>query len=219
MHARSGATVRVVALTYGERSESGGLYAEGVKLPLAEIKTIRHDEASQAAAILGAEIDFLDWGDLSFDRSPERIKHLATEIRAFQPDAILTHHGPDRVSLDHDLTWQLVLRAAQVAGAPGLESSPVPVRRRPLFLFEATIPLTEIEGFSPDLYVDITPVWDLKVQALRAFNRAQGFLLPWYTDVARHRAFQARGLSGRSEIEYAEAFERVWPWVGDRLPL
>lgn len=41
----------------------------------------------------------------------------------------------------------------------------------------------------------------------------------WYTDVAKLRAFQVRQLSDRSDILYAEAFERTVPWVGDRLPL
>ena len=216
---RDGAEVKVVALTYGERSESGGLYIEGAKPSLDEVKGIRCNEATRAARILGAEITFHDWGDLRFGYSPRRVKRLAEDIRAFRPDAVLTHHGPDPRSLDHDTTWRLVTRAAQVAGAPGLESDYGPTRRPPLFLFEATIPLTELEGFNPDSYVDITDVWPLKLEALKAFGRAQASLEPWYTDVAKRRGFQARGLSGRSEITYAEAFERTSPWVGRHLPL
>jgi len=121
--------------------------------------------------------------------------------------------------MDHDTTWQLVTRAAQIASAPGLESELSPTRRPALFLFEATVPLTELEGFNPDFYVDITDVWETKVAALKAFGRAQSFLVDWYTDVARQRAFQAQRLSGRAQIRYAEAFERTSPWVGSRLPM
>ncbi|GAI88403.1 unnamed protein product [marine sediment metagenome] len=106
-----------------------------------------------------------------------------------------------------------------MARAPGLESDYPRVLRLPLFLFEATIPLTDLEGFNPDFYIDITDVWEVKLEALKAFYRAQPFLESWYTNVARHRAFQARALSGHSEIEYAEAFERTRPWVGAHLPL
>lgn len=218
-HVRDGAEVQVVVLSYGERSESGGLYAGGARPSLAEVKAIRHEEATRAAGILGAGIEFLDWGDLSFDYSLERAKILADIIRAFQPDAILTHHGPDPKSVDHDTTAQLVRRAAQVAGAPGLESPYPAARHSNLFFFEATVPLTELEGFNPDFYVNITDVWEIKVRALQAYQRAQGFLLSWYTDVARLRAFQASRLSGRGDIEYAEAFERTGPWVGEHLPL
>jgi 4-oxalomesaconate hydratase len=218
-HARDGSEVRVVALTYGERSESGGLYADGAKPPLEEVKAIRREEAEHAASTLGAEIKFLDWGDLRFEYTQERALLLGEEVRAFRPDAILTHHGPDSVSVDHDTTYRLVIRAAQVAGAPGLESAHPTTRRAPVFLFEATIPLTELEGFNPDLYVDITDVWETKLAALDAFQRAQGFLVGWYTDVAKQRAFQASRLSGRHDIQYAEAFERTSPWVGPHLPV
>jgi len=218
-YARAAADVRVVALTYGERSESGGLYAETPVPTLEEIKEIRRAEATRAAEILGAQISFLDWGDLRFEYTQERARLLGEEVRAFRPDAILTHHGPDSQSVDHDTTAHLVDRAVQLAGATGLESAYPPARRAPVFYFEATVPLTELEGFNPDVYVDITDVWEVKLQALRAFERSQGFLAEWYADQARLRAFQARRLSGRSDIVYAEAFERTSPWVGDALPL
>jgi len=218
-HARNGDEVRVVALTFGERSESGGLYADGTRPTLADVKAVRREEAERAAAILGAGITFLGWEDLRFDYSQERVISLAEEIRAFRPDVILTHHGPDPCSVDHDTCSRLVMRASQIAGAAGLESAHSPARGAPVFFFEATIPLTELEGFNPDFYVNITDVWESKLAALRAFERGQGFLASWYTDQAKLRAFQARRLTGRSDILYAEAFERTSPWVGERLPL
>jgi 4-oxalomesaconate hydratase len=218
-HARAGDEVRVVALSNGERSESGGLYGGANSYSLEEIKAIRVEEGKEAAAIIGAEIRFLDWGDLSFEVSIDRIKALAHEIRDFRPDVIVTHHGPDPVSMDHDSCYKLALRAAQVAGAPGLESELAPSRRSSIFLFEATIPLTELEGFNPDIYVDITEVWDVKLEALKVFHRSQGFLEKWYTEQAKLRAFQAQRLSGNNAIQYAEAFERVQPWVGKGLPV
>ncbi|NLG28613.1 MAG: PIG-L family deacetylase [Chloroflexi bacterium] len=217
--ARAGAQVRVVALTYGERSESGGLFADGARPPLDEVRAIRHKEATRAAAILGVDIAFLDWGDLSLEPVLPRTRALSEEIRAFQPDVLLTHHGPDPNSVDHEVTWQLVRRARQLAATVGLES-PLPIAKpMPLFLFEATLPLTEVEGFAPDFYIDITSVWEQKVEALTAFARAQSFLVPWYTEAARSRGRQAATISGHSEIVYAEAFERTLPWVGDTLPL
>jgi 4-oxalomesaconate hydratase len=218
-HARAGAEVRVVALTYGERSESGSLYSEAIVPSLEQIKLIRRDEAIRAAQILGASVGFLGWGDLCFDYTQERARLLAEEIRAFRPDAILTHHGPDSQSVDHDTTAHLVDRAVQLAGTIGLESAYPPAKRAPVFYFEATVPLTELEGFNPDVYVNITEVWEVKLQALRAFERSQGFLADWYADQARLRAFQARRLCGRSDIVYAEAFVRTSPWVGEALPL
>jgi 4-oxalomesaconate hydratase len=218
-YARQGAQIKVVALTYGERSESGGLYGGKQKYSLEEIRAIRLEEGTQAAAILGAEFVCLDWGDVRFEYTQERALALAEEIRAFRPDVILTHHGPDACSVDHDTCWHLVTRAAQLAGTVGLESAYPAAPHATLFLFEATIPLTEVEGFRPDFYVNITDVWETKLAALHALARAQGVLADWYTEQAKQRAFQAQRISGRKDILYAEAFERVLPWVGDGLPL
>lgn len=217
-HVRDGDEARVIALTYGERSESGGLYAGGAHPSFDEVKAIRREEGLEAAGILGAEIDFWDWSDLCFEYTQERAIAIAQEIRRYRPDVLLTHHGPDPVSVDHDSTYRLAMRAAQIAGAPGLESENPPARRPEVFLFEATIPLTEAEGFAPELYVDITDVWDTKLRALKAFHRAQGVLESWYTDRAKLRAFQA-GRLGLADCQYAEAFERTTPWVGSHLPV
>jgi 4-oxalomesaconate hydratase len=217
-YAREGADVRVLCLSYGERSESGGLYSGGATPALEEVKTIRRGDAERAAGILGVEPVFLDWGDLLFEYTQERALVLADELRAHAPDLVLTHHGPDPKSVDHDSTWQLVRRALQIAGAPGLESRHPTLRGAELFLFEATVPLTELEGFAPDVYVDISDTFETKMAALREFGPAQGFLVQWYTDVALRRAFQAQRLSGDAGIVYAEAFERTAPWVGRRLP-
>jgi 4-oxalomesaconate hydratase len=162
---------------------------------------------------------YLGWDDLLFDYTQHNVARLAEEIRAYQPDVILTHHGPDALSVDHDTTARLVTRAAQVAGAPGLESALAPSRGVPVFFFEATLPLTELEGFNPDFYVNITPVWEKKIAALQCFAPSQPELVAWYTEQAKLRAFQARRLTGRKDILYAEAFERTRPWVGEGLPL
>lgn len=217
-HVRDGDEARVIALTYGERSESGGLYEGGAHPALEEVKAVRREEGLEAAGILGAEIDFWDWSDLRFEYTQERALLIAEEIRRYRPDVLLTHHGPDPVSVDHDSAYRLATRAAQLAGAPGLESAHAATRRPAVFLFEATIPLTELEGFNPDLYVDITDVWETKLRALQTFHRAQPFLESWYTDRARLRGFQAQRF-GLGDCVYAEAFERTTPWVGSHLPV
>lgn len=216
---RQGGDVRVVALANGERSESGGLYKAEATPSLPEIAAIRKEEASGAATVLGAEIRFLNWDDLGFEFTAERAGVLAQEIREYQPNTIMTHHGPDPLSMDHDTSWKLVLRAYQIARTPGFESGHPVAHRASLFLFEATVPNSEIEGFVPNLYVDITDVWDIKIEALQKLTGGQPFLPDWYTQVALRRAHQASSFSGNSDIKYAEAFERITPWVGDRLPI
>jgi 4-oxalomesaconate hydratase len=57
-----GGKALVVALSYGERGESGELWKEPGQT-LERVKAIRQEEASRAAAILGAEFVPLDLGD------------------------------------------------------------------------------------------------------------------------------------------------------------
>ena len=54
-----GGSALVVSLSFGERGESGELWKEPGQT-LENVKEIRRGEAEAAAAILGAEIRFLD---------------------------------------------------------------------------------------------------------------------------------------------------------------
>ena len=46
---------------------------------------------------------------------------------------------------------------------------------------------------------------------------AQSYLKQYYSERAGHRANHARRISGRSDIRYAEAFQREIPVVVDAL--
>ena len=51
-----------IALSYGERGESGELWKEPDQT-VERVKEIRHEEAERAAAVLGADFRCLDLGD------------------------------------------------------------------------------------------------------------------------------------------------------------
>ena len=70
--------------------------------------------------------------------------------------------------------------------------------------------------FKPQVLLDITPVFDLKRQAMESME-AQQHLWEYCTDLARRRGVQAVRNSGRQEIKYAEAFQRVYPQVTSEL--
>src|ERR1700733_1803311 len=72
--ASRGAPVTVLCLSFGERGESARAWREGKQLE--EIKAIRRDEASRAADVLGAKIEFLDAGDYPLRESPELIDDI-----------------------------------------------------------------------------------------------------------------------------------------------
>ena len=58
----AGGEARVIALSYGERGESGELWKEPGQT-IERVKEIRHEEAARAAAVLGADFRCLDLGD------------------------------------------------------------------------------------------------------------------------------------------------------------
>ena len=59
-------------------------------------------------------------------------------------------------------------------------------------------------------------MWDKKLAAMEAMG-AQGYLRQYYAGRAEERANQARRISGRGDVRYAEAFQRGLPIVVDAL--
>lgn len=216
LYARRGAAVHVVDLTYGERGESEDYWARPAEKSLEEAKQVRAAEAQEAAAILGATIEFLDWGDYPLLVGVERLEALARLIRARRPDIVLTHWKHDPFNMDHEVTAAAVLRAVGMAAVPGFapESERIPWPQ--VYAFEPTVPRDDATGFVPDHYVDIGEVFEIKLEALAAL-RSQTKLVRFYTQWAEYRGFQA-GQSARRAVRYAEAFERYTATVSDRLP-
>ena len=106
------------------------------------------------------------------------------------------------------------MQARQLASGAGVASAFKTIAPPELLLFEPHQP--ELCGFVPTTFLDITPVWEKKVAAMEAMG-AQGYLRQYYSERAEHRANHARRISGRSDIRYAEAFQREIPVVVDAL--
>jgi 4-oxalomesaconate hydratase len=106
------------------------------------------------------------------------------------------------------------MNARVYAQAAGYPSEAKKLGAPPVFLFEPH--QTEMCEFKPQVLLDITPVFDLKRRAMECMV-AQEHLWEYYTDVAKRRGTQAVRNSGRREIKYAEAYQRVYPQVTDQL--
>ena len=204
-----GGVARVIALSYGERGESGELWKEPGQT-VERVKEIRHAEAERAAAALGAEFRCLDLGDYPLEIDAAGLERIADEIREFAPDVLVTHTTIDPFNPDHGVAGVAVERARSLAAGAGVPSAFATVTPPELFLFEPHQP--ELCGFVPTTFVDITAVHDRKVAAM-AEMKAQGYLQTYYTERAAHRGNHARRASGRGEIRQAEAFQRVIPQV------
>jgi 4-oxalomesaconate hydratase len=215
LYAERGYKVRILCLSYGERGESERLW----KIPgmtVERVKEDRHSESSRAAEILGAEIRFFDMSDYPIVPTDEKIVELVNEFRLNKPEIVLTHSLEDPYNPDHPMASDLTMKAriyAQASGYPaqgkGRQDDAPPV-----FLFEPHQP--EQCNFKPQVLLDITPVWEKKLQAMQSMA-AQEHLVNYYTDLGKRRGVQAVRNSGRREIKFAEAYQRFYPQVTDTL--
>jgi 4-oxalomesaconate hydratase len=214
--AARGDRVTVACLTYGERGESASAWRAGKTLE--EIKALRRAEAENAAAALGAEIEFLDAGDYPLRESDELVDRIVGVYRRVNPSVVLTHPLADPYNQDHPAAAQMALRARVLAQAIGYPAPGEPIGAPPVFLFEPHQP--EMCGFKPEVLLDITSVSEAKRKAM-ACMAAQQHLWEYYTDLAKRRGTQLRRNAGPNlglpQSTLAEAYMRVFPQVTDRL--
>jgi len=211
-----GERVVIACLSFGERGESASLWRKGWSLE--EVKAHRRAEAERAAAVLGAELRCYDAGDYPLEETPPLRQTLIDLYREVQPAVVLTHAPADPYNHDHAVAHAIATRARVLAQAPGVPGPGEVIGAPPVFCFEPHQP--EQCGFRPDVLLDITPVWERKVEAM-AILGAQRHLVSYYTELGRRRGTQAARNSGPnlglpSEV-YAEAYQRVFPQVTQEL--
>lgn len=216
LYAARGHRVELVCLSYGERGESARLWRKG--LDLDEVKQARHEEAAAAAEVLGANLRAFDVGDYPLVETPELLDRLVAVYREVRPDVVVTHPADDPWNFDHAVAHRLAHRARIVAQAAGHDPGTDVIGAPPVFMFEPH--QTEYSGFMPDVLLDITEVWDRKLEAMRRMQ-GQEHLWDYYTDVARRRGVQARRNSGPNiglkTDTMGEAYQRLYPQVATDL--
>ncbi len=217
LHAEKGYAVTVACLSFGERGESARLWKEGKSLD--EVKAIRRGEAEAAADALGvSRLECFDLGDYPLDVSKEDKFRLVDLIREVQPDFMMSHSRYDPYNTDHMSMTQIALECRMVAQAWGHNPGEKVLGAPQLYLFEPH--QTEQMGWKPDVFLDITPVWDKKRAAMEEM-KGQVHLWDYYTRVAEQRANHFKrnsgGQAGGRDCKYAEGFESVFPRTVDEL--
>ncbi|WP_285773619.1 PIG-L deacetylase family protein [Microtetraspora sp. NBRC 13810] len=211
--ARRGGSVHVLCLSFGERGESQGLWQrEGMTLE--RVKEARRAEASAAAGVLGASIEFLDLGDYPLRVDEAAVDRIAGVMRARRPDVLLTHVADDPYNRDHNQAHETTLLTRMIAQAHGHDPATRPLGAAQVLQFEPHQP--EVCGFVPDLLLDVTPVFDVKAEAMSRMT-AQEHLVRYYTDLGLRRGVQAVRNGAPKTVTHAEAYQRTFPTVGDEL--
>ena len=189
-HARAGAAVKVIWLTHGEKDESGLLYKNNPDISVEEVRQAREREAFASIEVMGLEGRMLGYGDNPLRMTPERLEELAAEIGDFKPDVLLTHWREEHTYPTHVMTADAAIRATMmVKGTNDIR------------FFEPSIGAATRVGYFPDHYVDITEVFEQKIEALKKLE-TQPHLVELYTTCNRWRGIE-------SGCQYAEGFVRV----------
>jgi 4-oxalomesaconate hydratase len=168
--------------------------------------------------VLGADLIAFDADDYPLVETPELRDRLVGVYREVRPAVVLTHTEHDPWNRDHETAHSIATQARIIAQAAGHDPSTAVIGAPPVFLFEPH--QTEYSGFMPDVLLDITEVWDRKVEAMHCME-GQQHLWDYYTDVAIRRGVQAKRNSGPNlglvTDAKAEAFQRVYPQVAREL--
>jgi LmbE family N-acetylglucosaminyl deacetylase len=127
-----------------------------------QVAALRRAEAQASADVIGAQLIWLAIpdGGLMVDESSRH--KLIEAIRATSADVIITH-PPDDYHPDHNATSRLVMDAAQVARTSNYRSTLPPIRKPvPVAFMDSELGI----NFLPEDYVDISDVWEVKVEML-----------------------------------------------------
>jgi 4-oxalomesaconate hydratase len=218
LHQQKGYEVTIVCLSYGERGESAKLWKqEGMTLE--KVKAARRVEAEAAAAALDAhEITFLDAGDYPLALDHDKKFELVDIIRAVQPTFMLSHSTYDPYNTDHMYATQVAMECRMIAQAWGHNPGQKVLGAPQLYLFEPH--QTEQMGWKPDVFLDISEVWDKKWAAIECM-KGQEHLWTYYKNQGENRANHFRrnsgGQAGGRAAKYAEGFQSIYPRTVDEL--
>jgi bacillithiol biosynthesis deacetylase BshB1 len=160
-HAAMGLRFGLLDLSAGELGTRGS----------AETRAV---EAARAAAILGAAFrETLDIPDGYFIHEPEQWLKIVRVIRDCQPDIVLCN-APDDRHPDHGRAAKMTLDACFYAGLDKISTTDRDGYLQAKWRPRAVYHYIQDRQLTPDFVVDITPFWDKKMEAIRAF-RSQFF--------------------------------------------
>lgn len=236
LHAERGDHITSVIATYGDRHHMQWLYDEEKKpeaerdprimnITLEEYRQFKKREAERIADIIGVhDLRFLGWTDHEVDFSREKVAEVCDLILQVQPDIIITHLPSVRSDAedDHTVVSQIVRTAISRAASRVRQFDGVDAYRGVKQVFFSIAGGEELNqrsllanGLACDVWIDITPVIDKKVQAMDQLV-SQG-----YQGTAARKIAEAR--DGRwgmiAGCAYAEPFLRPTGITYDYLPM
>ena len=223
LYASMGHAVKFVSITNGDaghQSEGGGMLAKR-----------RTAEAQEAGKRLGVVYDVLDNHDGELLPSLEVRLQIIRKIREWKADIVIAPR-PNDYHPEHRYTGILVQDAAYMVGVPNVAADTPPLKKNPVFLYFQDS-FQRPNPFRPDVAIDITSVYDKKIEGLDAHQSQVYEWLPWIggyldkvpSDKAERKKWLAKsravtitpevrktlevfyGKEQAAKVQHAEAFE------------
>jgi len=194
--ALKGNQTKIVVCSLGEAGTSGT--PEG-----------RKTEATEAAKLAGAEIEFLDMGgDCHIEYKPQNSFALAKIIREYKPNVVLTQQLKANQHPDHSIVSRLTRDACRMARYGGLrEIKKLAVHRIDgLYYFPSSV---DFDG-QPDILVDVTEQFEKWQKTMRCHKSQMKT-----TDYLELVNTKAAALGRSIGVKYAVALWKNDPLVID----
>jgi LmbE family N-acetylglucosaminyl deacetylase len=161
-HIRSGGAGVFLNLSLGERGHP--------TIPPPEYGEMQRAATVEAAKMLGADAEFLLYPDAEIPASEHTSLAVCDVIREHRPDIIVTHWSGSWHK-DHRNTF-LVVRDAMFYAALGAMPRKRPAHNVPKLFFAEN--WEDATNYEPDVFLDITPVYENWVAACGVFPMWRG---------------------------------------------
>ncbi len=208
--AQMGCAVKFLSVTNGD----AGHYAKGG----GELARIRRAEAREAGRRLGIdEYQVLDNHDGELVPSLNVRLQIIRAIREWNADVVIAPR-PNDYHPDHRYTGILVQDAAYMVAVPNIATDVPALKKNPVFLYTSDH-FQRPNPFEPDIVVDISGVFDKKIDALDAHVSQVYEWLPWiggYADqVPKDPAARKIWLAGQRNESISDAMRKsMVKWYG-----
>nr|WP_317045349.1 PIG-L family deacetylase [Formosa algae] len=169
LFAKMGHHVKFVSVTNGD----AGHYEKGG----GHLAKIRRSEAQEAGKRLGIQYTVLDNHDGELFPTLNVRHQIIREIRNWDADVVLTHRPVD-YHPDHRYTGVLVQDAAYLVIVPNVTPDTPALKKNPVFLYLQDH-FQKPNVFKADIAVDITSVFETKMDGLDAHQSQFYEWLPW----------------------------------------
>ena len=179
-----------------------------------EIARIRHQEAKNSCAVIGATLIWMDFDDEWLFNNEESRRRFIDAIREARPDVMLIHDLND-YHPDHRIAGEIARDSRIPASVPLVKTQFKECAIPTVFLMDTLLGT----NFEPEFYIDITDVIDVKEKMVLAHDSQAAWLKHIYgTEITENMYVQSRMRGAQAATKYGEGFKLLhdWPYTGDR---